>query len=171
MNPLIRLVTVGLAVLALLACAASSRTAAGAQPATSARPAASTPTATPPASRLVMTGAVTGNIDGATAAGPCGPAPSGGLGGELRFQVQGRPWALSISLPGYKAAGTYDLPPGRISLHTLGINPSSQFFGSQKGDRQRGRRRPVRDPGRRPGRGWRHRPHDRRLVLPGLDPT
>jgi len=95
-------------------------------------PAAPTP-APPPATRLVISGAVSGSVAGATAAGPCGVAAGGGLGAELRFQIQGRPWALALSLPSYGAPGDYALPPNRISLHTLGIDASAQFFGSLKG--------------------------------------
>jgi hypothetical protein len=121
----------GLAGFSLCACGALSHTAAGAQPASTARPAAATPT--PPASHVVITGVVNGTVQKATAAGQCGPATSGGLGGELRFQLQDRPWALALSLPAYRVPGTYQLPPGRVSLHTLGIGPSAQFFGSQRG--------------------------------------
>jgi hypothetical protein len=106
--------------------------AAAGQPGTGAQPAATTPV-TPPATRLAITGAVSGSAAGATAAGACGKAAGGGLGADLRFQIQGRPWALAISLPGYSAPGAYSLPPSRVSLHTLGVDSSAQFFGSLKG--------------------------------------
>jgi hypothetical protein len=122
----------GLAVLASLGCGAPAHIAAGAAPSTGASPAA-TQMPAPPASRLSLTGVVTGTVQGATAAGRCGPATAGGLGAELRFQLQGRPWAVALSLPTYRTPGTYPLPPGRVSLHTLGIGPAAQFFGSQAG--------------------------------------
>ena len=120
-------------VLLVAACGAVGRPGGAAGPlASSVQPAAPTP-APPPATRLVISGAVSGSVAGATAAGPCGVAAGGGLGAELRFQIQGRPWALALSLPSYGAPGDYALPPNRISLHTLGIDASAQFFGSLKG--------------------------------------
>jgi hypothetical protein len=101
-------------------------------PVTSAQPPAATPVPSP-GTRLAITGAVSGSVAGATAAGACGKAAGGGLGAELRFQIQGRPWALALSLPGYGAPGDYAVPPSRVSLHTLGIDSSAQFFGSLRG--------------------------------------
>ena len=125
---------VGLLVL-VAGCGSVGRPGAAAgQPATSAPPVTATATPSPaPTTRLAITGAVSGSVAGATAAGACGKAAGGGLGAELRFQIQGRPWALAISLPGYSAPGAYPLPPSRVSLHTLGVGSSAQFFGSLAG--------------------------------------
>ncbi len=86
----------------------------------------------PPGTRLSVTGALNAMVSGATAAGHCGRSPNG-FGVDLRFQVSGRPYSLSIALLAYAGPGTYQLPPNRVSLHTLGIGPDTQFYGSTGG--------------------------------------
>lgn len=127
------LATLGAAALLLAGCGTVDRPSAGAQPASSARPASAPSAAPTPGTRLTIRGALTADVSGAGVAGPCGRAAAGGLGAELRFPIAQRPWALAISIPGYTAPGAYSLPPGRVSLHTLGVGPDAVFYGSQKG--------------------------------------
>lgn len=75
---------------------------------------------------------MSGTVNGATAFGQCGRTANGG-GGDLRFQLNGQAYSLSITLASYHGPGSYSLPPDRISLHTVGIGPGSQFFGSTSG--------------------------------------
>lgn len=124
----------------LLACACGSvprvSTATAPSPTVSAAASAvtsATPTPTPtPGTRLAISGAVTGAVTGATAFGQCGRT-SNGAGADLRFQLNGQAFSLSLTLSGFHGAGSYSLPPERASLHTLVIGPASQFFGSTSG--------------------------------------
>jgi hypothetical protein len=90
------------------------------------------PTPAPPGTRLTVTGAIAGAVSGASAFGDCGRTANG-AGADLRFQLNGQAFSLSITLSGFHGAGTYSLPPERVSLHTLVIGPTSRFFGSTSG--------------------------------------
>lgn len=94
---------------------------------------AATPSPSPSGGTLLtFSGAVSGTVTSASPAGTCGRSANGG-GADLRFQLSGQAYALSIELLSYHGPGTYPLPPDRVSLHTLTIGPASQFFGSQSG--------------------------------------
>lgn len=124
------------AVLLLTGCGSVARVQSAASPSAgvSASPSI-TATATPaptPGTRLSVTGTVSGSVAGAAPAGACGRTPNGD-GADLRFQLNGQAFSLSIELGDYHGPGSYPLPPDRVSLHTLSIGPGSQFFGSQSG--------------------------------------
>lgn len=132
-----RLSAMALGLLVAAGCGSVGRQAATTtSPTTSVPPSvavSATPTPSPtPGTRISVTGAVAGSVSGATAAGDCGRTASGG-GADLRFQLNGQAYALSIELLSYHGPGTYPLPPDRVSLHTLTIGSGSQFFGSQSG--------------------------------------
>ena len=134
------LATLGAAALLLAAgCGSAARVLSGTgpSPGASAPTATSTPTATPtpsptPGTRLTITGAVTGAVNGASPFGQCGKTANGD-GADLRFQLNGQSFSLSIALASYHGPGSYPLPPDRASLHTVAIGPGSQFFGSTSG--------------------------------------
>lgn len=131
-----------IAVLGLLAatgCGSAARVVSGTAPSpgVSAPTATSTPAATPspsptPGTRLSISGAVSGAVTGASPFGQCGKTANGD-GADLRFQLNGQAYSLSIVVAGYHGPGSYSLPPERVSLHTLAIGPGSQFFGSTSG--------------------------------------
>ena len=133
------LAAVGLVLLLTTACGSAARVISGAAPSpgVSAPPSvASTPTPRPtpaPAgTRLRISGTLSGTVNGASAFGQCGRTANG-EGGDLRFQFNGQAYSLSITVAAYHGPGSYPLPPDRVSLHTLGIGPGSQFFGSTSG--------------------------------------
>ena len=125
-------------VLAVCACGSVTRVApaSSSSPAASSSPSPPVATSSPAATattRLTFSGAVAGSVASAAPSGTCGRAGSGAAGADLRFQLNGRAYSLSIELPSYHGPGTYPLPPDRASLHTTTIGPGSQFFGSQSG--------------------------------------
>jgi hypothetical protein len=129
----------GLAAVLTMACGSMARvtSATSPSPGVSAPPSVAstptpTPTSTPAGTRLTITGSINGSVNGATAFGQCGRAANG-EGGDLRFQFNGLAYSLSITVAAYHGPGSYPLPPDRVSLHTLGIGPGSQFFGSTSG--------------------------------------
>ena len=127
------LLLAGCGSVARVGAAASPSSAASAPPSVAASPApTASPTPAAPATRLTITGAVSGTVTGASAAGACGRTPNGD-GADLRFQLNGQAYALSVELGSYHGPGTYPLPPDRVSLHTLTMGPAAQFFGSQSG--------------------------------------
>lgn len=127
-----RLLGIGVAGALTLLPAAGCGSAARVEPGSTA-PATATTSPRPPATRLAFSGAVTGTVESAAPSGTCGRGSGGATGADLRFQMNGTAYALSIEVLGYHGPGSYTLPPDRVSLHTTTIGPGSQFFGSQSG--------------------------------------
>ncbi len=125
-----------LAAATMLACGSAPRTISGGANGPSAPPSVvATPTPSPsptPGTRLAITGAMADDVNGASPYGQCGKT-SNGDGADLRFQLNGQAFSLSIALASYHGAGSYSLPPDRASLHTVTIGPGSRFFGSTSG--------------------------------------
>jgi hypothetical protein len=97
-------------------------------------PAASATTTAPAASStMTVTGALALNIVSTHTAPPCGSTP-GGFVAELQFDSGGRTWAVSIQLPEYSKPGTYQAPPAKVSVRTLGYgNGAPVFYGGTSG--------------------------------------
>ncbi len=127
------------ALLLVSGCGSAARVVSGTAPSpgASAPTATATPSPTPtpspsPGTRLTISGALNGAVSGASPFGQCGKTANGD-GADLRFQLNGQNYSLSIALASYHGPGSYPLPPDRVSLHTVAIGPGSQFFGSTSG--------------------------------------
>jgi hypothetical protein len=72
---------------------------------------------------LQLSGDMAATIDHATPMGICGKTPLG-FTAQLQFPLQSQPYVLGITILDYHGAGTYQIPPERVSLHTMGLtNP------------------------------------------------
>jgi hypothetical protein len=125
------LCALGLALLAALACGRALNAEPGAAAPAASGPSAPSPTssapATPPVAGMVVTGALSLQVEATHPSGACGAVP-GGFVADLQFDNGGRPWAVSIELPDYSRPGAYPAPPGRVSLRTAGYGNGSPVF-------------------------------------------